>query len=439
MADGEPFASTALTASGGATDGDVPELPPQLQAQLDGMDPDEASSFLQERIEAQQQQVRSLKSWLSVMILLRVARGFLARRRVAEVRAKRDAVFDDSNDDIDLKAEALTAQFKQAALDARHKFKSTALAAVSAAAVTYVDSLAQRGKNEAKRLLGDFSPLDLQSVADMTFSDVKKEIKLRGHKQVRGKREDIVEQLKQIRVEEHRDMLYEALRLGARQPLEEIVNSALVDASQERFFDQDTAIASGGEGQDANVAGHEEELSALMLAAKYCDESIVEVLLNAKCNPNEDPCLQSGQSALHFAAEAMKPRTIEALVRAGASANTTNLSGVTPLEICVVHNSVHCAHVLVEAGANPNVPVHQHAHFQFVGESSNDEVAHQHWGQVRSGVMSSSTSRAARQRAVEEAWVENQKRFAAKKALKVLSSVRGTQILEVQAKIEWVG
>lgn len=62
----------------------------------------------------------------------------------------------------------------------------------------------------------------------------------------------------------------------------------------------------------------------------------------------------AGNQAIHFSAAGSCALTVEALLRAGASASALNERGSTPLQRAIDPESVEVARALLDAGADPN-------------------------------------------------------------------------------------
>lgn len=477
-----------------------PALPPQLEHQTAGLDPEEKGRVLEEHLAAQQGQVNQLRSWLAATIVLRAARGFLARRRVAQLKAAHAANFDNRNDDLDLDAEAAHNEEQERMANARNRLRAAALAVTGSFVATLTDR--KPPKTPPKRQLGDFSPLDLPHVTGMKIAEVKKELKRRGIKVARGKNEVVIAQLERVRAKERSDMLYDALRLGLHPRVTQVLAFGDIDLESTAFFDPAPAAGSGDEEHDVGVGGvggggnaqalphHEpalvegrglpmqiepastqtdgELLTPLMLAARYCNENVVQDLVARKCSPNrvieeEDGASSqssgSGRSALHFAAEGHRARSLAVLVSAKAALDCQDRSGVTALEMVVVADAVHCASVLLEAKADPNVPMRaefrslpspsrrrRHHHRRRPNpkrwqesEGDRDRDRDQWWSKVRSGAaVELHRHTTAEQQVVEEVWVENQQRFVAAQLAKVLDQPQNQAVLSFEAQVEWV-
>ena len=455
-----------------------PALPAQLEHQTAGLDPEEKGRILEEHLAAQQGQVNQLRSWLAATIVLRAARGFLARRRVAQLKAAHAANFDNRNDDLDLDVEAARNEQQERMAKARNRLRAAALAVTGSFAATLMDRKLPKAPPE--RQLGDFSPLDLPQVTDMKIAEVKKELTRRGIKVARGKNEVVIAQLEDVRAKEHADILYDALRLGLHPRITQVLAFGDIDLESTAYFDPAPECSSSdelgdehvlvlsqndpppGEGCDstpielASTRTDGELLTPLMLAARYCNENVVQDLVARKCSPNrvieDGPSSQSrsGRSALHFAAEGQRARSLAVLVAAKAALETQDRLGVTALEMVVVADAVHCASVLLDAKADPNVPMrgefrslpspsrqrHRRHNRKQWQESDGDRDK---WFKARNGaVVELHRHPTAEQQVMEEVWVENQTRFVIAQLTKILDQPENHGVLSFEAQVEWV-
>jgi ankyrin repeat protein len=93
-------------------------------------------------------------------------------------------------------------------------------------------------------------------------------------------------------------------------------------------------------------------------AAMHKDKTAVRALLQKKADVNAPQA--DGTTALHWAARWDDLEMTAMLIRAGASAQTANRIGTTPLFLATVNGSAPMTEALLAAGADPNAPVLSH-------------------------------------------------------------------------------
>lgn len=97
----------------------------------------------------------------------------------------------------------------------------------------------------------------------------------------------------------------------------------------------------------------EDGQSALMIAAKHTNESLIRQLhtLGSRVDQVDD----LGRSAIFYAALAHQPRMVTLLASLGANVNQIDNQGMTPLMCMVIEGNVPVADALIKAGAKLDV------------------------------------------------------------------------------------
>src|SRR5690242_695645 len=90
-------------------------------------------------------------------------------------------------------------------------------------------------------------------------------------------------------------------------------------------------------------------------AAMRGDRPAVRALLAKKADVNVTQV--DGTTALHWAVRANDVEMTEMLLSAGAKASAANQSGATPMLLAAMNGSAAMLERLIQAGADPNVPV----------------------------------------------------------------------------------
>ncbi len=97
------------------------------------------------------------------------------------------------------------------------------------------------------------------------------------------------------------------------------------------------------------------KITPLMLAAKYNNREMAEVLIRAGADINaRDKHVIGSYSPLEYAAYYNSPAVAEFLIEKGADVNEKNDLGQTPLVQAVLMNSIDTAELLLKKGADPN-------------------------------------------------------------------------------------
>ena len=117
----------------------------------------------------------------------------------------------------------------------------------------------------------------------------------------------------------------------------------------------DSYLAEGGEVDQRDGFGN----TALYQAAKTGQLAVLERLLEAGADPGLKVGEQGDTALLAAAASTVDgDKMVAALLHAGANAEQSDISGVTPLWSAVEANNLDAARLLIDAGANPNEMVH---------------------------------------------------------------------------------
>ena len=105
---------------------------------------------------------------------------------------------------------------------------------------------------------------------------------------------------------------------------------------------------------DENVSaeGRNDHRMELRNAARLGDVSRLQSILKLGLDVNDAD--ESGQTALHFAADKGNTDCVTALVDAGADTNAADKDGISVLQAAVIGGDVETVRVLLLAGANPN-------------------------------------------------------------------------------------
>jgi hypothetical protein len=101
-------------------------------------------------------------------------------------------------------------------------------------------------------------------------------------------------------------------------------------------------------------AMHKDDMTALMLAARWGHTDTVEVLLDNGANPNAR-FGDEGWTALMVAAEGGRTPTVKLLLEKGADVNAKNNDGQTALMWAAEQGYFHTVEVLIDGGADVNV------------------------------------------------------------------------------------
>lgn len=112
-----------------------------------------------------------------------------------------------------------------------------------------------------------------------------------------------------------------------------------------------------GSDADASINGTPLLHNAVMALNGENGEAIADLLLNAGADPNKTN--KDGLTALHVACRRgeSNERFVDMLLRAGADPNRAGgQDGWTPLHIASSQESIESARLLLEAGADPNLP-----------------------------------------------------------------------------------
>lgn len=110
-------------------------------------------------------------------------------------------------------------------------------------------------------------------------------------------------------------------------------------------------LANSADVDATNISGE----SALLLAVKQDLEDVVQMLVDAGANLNQNgPCY----SALHCAVVNSRVNLVKILLKAGADVNVVSKLGVTPLKLAVTVSNLEIVKLLVDAKADVNtIPV----------------------------------------------------------------------------------
>jgi ankyrin repeat protein len=96
---------------------------------------------------------------------------------------------------------------------------------------------------------------------------------------------------------------------------------------------------------------HEEDMN-FMQAAGIGDAILLEQFIHSDSDVNEKD--DSGQSALHMAADTGSIKCVQILLEAGADPNASDNDGISVLEAAVIGGSIEVVTILVNAGADPD-------------------------------------------------------------------------------------
>src|SRR5690242_3981924 len=88
-------------------------------------------------------------------------------------------------------------------------------------------------------------------------------------------------------------------------------------------------------------------------AVKARDAERVRTLLQQRVDVNKP--MPDGATALHWAAQWDDVDVADALIKAGAKVDATDVYGVTPLSLAATNGSGAMVTRLLDAGANPNL------------------------------------------------------------------------------------
>jgi acyl-CoA-binding protein len=110
-------------------------------------------------------------------------------------------------------------------------------------------------------------------------------------------------------------------------------------------------IENGGYSDDNFNAGSVE--AQLLRAAGENDVTALQKLLELP-NCNVDYADESGQTALHLAADKNAVKAMEMLIKAGCNVNAADGDGISVLQAAVIAGHVEICRILLQAGANPD-------------------------------------------------------------------------------------
>jgi uncharacterized protein len=129
-------------------------------------------------------------------------------------------------------------------------------------------------------------------------------------------------------------LVYLAVRVGWASFLQELLK---------RGFDPNSKL----------TQGPRPGITALLLAITMGREDLVQILLDAKADPNLAD--EKGFRAVHNAVLQMNPRILQTLVDAGANVNAQTSTGATPLFLAASNDSVEMIQSLCSKGADPTL------------------------------------------------------------------------------------
>jgi len=136
---------------------------------------------------------------------------------------------------------------------------------------------------------------------------------------------------------------------------DELIDNTASDDDDHSLFDS-VSLAGFGIRQstlmDTQHSDSDSPLSTLQNAARLGDVSLLKKSLNNGFNVHEAD--ETGQTALHFAADKGYNDCITVLLEAGANVNATDGDEMSVLQIAVISGHVDSVALLLRAGANPD-------------------------------------------------------------------------------------
>jgi ankyrin repeat protein len=105
--------------------------------------------------------------------------------------------------------------------------------------------------------------------------------------------------------------------------------------------------------ESAEIKGNETNDSRLRRAAIHSDEKLLKQAIDNGADVNGAD--ESGQTALHFAADRGSIECIQLLIKHGASVNAADCDGISILFTAVMTGNLDVVKLLLENGANPDV------------------------------------------------------------------------------------
>jgi len=147
-------------------------------------------------------------------------------------------------------------------------------------------------------------------------------------------------------------------------------------------------------GIDVNQATTKESWTALCLAAKNGNGSVVKALLAHKGPPPIDlnQACPDQWTALNFASHFGHLEIVEWLVEAGASKEKPNREGFTPLAQAVSSDRLEVVQYLLKRGANPNAKGHNGMSVEFVSENPTNGIPNLKMVELIAGAIARSSS-----------------------------------------------
>ena len=143
------------------------------------------------------------------------------------------------------------------------------------------------------------------------------------------------------------------LNAGADPNMADSNGGTLIHLSVVRGCSKETLQTIIDHGADVNATDNN-NLTTLMLACQKGNDEIINLLFNARADPNIHDT--AGETLIHHAfAQGCSKETLQTIIKHGADVNATNKDNITALMLACKHSSEEAINILLDAGADPNI------------------------------------------------------------------------------------